>query len=342
MIPVKLPDSLMWYRNLVLDRLWPQTDGIPEDWKIWSQSLSAVFAACDIPEPSVPESVSTLVEKLFLLRFEALNELRKQIDSKIKEGSEQEKQLEDIGACFIKKYNRFSSKRVNIAIIDRIGLRVCPYCNENYIENRRLRRGALPNTEKVHSAAQLDHFFPKKHINYGIFSLTLANLVPVCPVCNHIKREQELKISPYMRARKLDDVKFTWESAKKEPIPTSAEDMLLILQANSPDNQIAKGILQDMETLHLAKGTKGNSSFYIPHKREVFFMLCEARKYSDTHMHQLWIDLGKELGYDSKQEMFKKQLGIFYSGEEVSNYSLGKLRLDIFCSTCQKFMQNAD
>lgn len=333
MIPVKLPEDLAWYRDLLRERLWPTADKIPEDWKAWSQTLRGIFASCDIPEPAVPEQATTLMEKIFLLRFEALNRLREQLDEKIPENSEQAVQLKGISTALLAKYSQFSRKAINTAIIDKIGQHVCPYCNENYIKNRQLRRGPLPDAGRAHAAAQLDHFFPKKHINYGIFSLTLSNLVPSCPVCNHIKGTQELKVSPYMSGRKLDDVKFTWKSAKHEPIPSSIEDMLLILRARSPENQLAKDILEDMETLHLAKQIEGKSeSHYLPHKREAFLLLREARLYTKSHRELLWKDFGELLGFSREQEMFRHMLGVFYSEEDAAGYPLGKLRLDIIQS----------
>lgn len=337
MIPVKLPDDLMWYRDLLREKFWPKADKVPEDWKAWSQTLHDIFVSCGISEPNIPEHVSTLVEKIFLLRFEALNELREQIDKNIPEISIQKDRLEELGTYFLVKYGQFSKKSINISIIEKIGLRVCPYCNENYTENRKLRRGALPKANRVRSTAQLDHFFPKKHVNYGIFSLTLANLVPTCPVCNHIKGTQALKVSPYMGGRKLDDVKFTWKSKKNEPLPNTIEDMTLILRANSPSNQIAKDILDDMETLHLAKHIEGrNESYYLLHQREAFLLLREARIYSKAHLNLLWKDFGELLGFSSKQQMFRHLLGAFFPEEDATSYSLGKLRLDIIQSIYKK------
>lgn len=75
-------------------------------------------------------------------------------------------------------------KKTNVYLINELNIRVCPYCNKNYIESR----GAN------HAGGQLDH-----HINradYPIFSVCLYNLVPACYACNHIKGTKNVSLSP--------------------------------------------------------------------------------------------------------------------------------------------------
>ncbi|OCS91059.1 HNH endonuclease domain-containing protein [Caryophanon latum] len=70
------------------------------------------------------------------------------------------------------------------------GIRVCPYCNAQYITP------ILSPTGKMR--ADLDHFYPKGQ--YPYFSMSLFNLIPVCKSCNSsLKGEKELssKVHPY-------------------------------------------------------------------------------------------------------------------------------------------------
>lgn len=55
-----------------------------------------------------------------------------------------------------------------------LGLRVCPYCNEQYIAPTLCRNGRV--------RGDLDHFLPKER--YPFFALSIYNLVPCCKFCN--------------------------------------------------------------------------------------------------------------------------------------------------------------
>ena len=71
-----------------------------------------------------------------------------------------------------------------------LGLDVCPYCNRNYI----FTVEADENNETKYRP-EIDHFYPKSR--YPIFALSFYNFVPACPTCNHIKRDNKLKVSPW-------------------------------------------------------------------------------------------------------------------------------------------------
>lgn len=71
------------------------------------------------------------------------------------------------------------------------GIRVCPYCNRQYITP------ILSDNGKMR--ADIDHFLPKSE--YPYFSMSLYNLVPVCKSCNQaLKGDRKFtfaNISPY-------------------------------------------------------------------------------------------------------------------------------------------------
>lgn len=88
-----------------------------------------------------------------------------------------------------KIYDKLVDNEVNTKIIQKYGIKCCPYCNENYIFNRTVKN------ERTYAMAQLDHFFPRD--SFPIFAISLYNLVPACSACNHIKTTMEIGISPY-------------------------------------------------------------------------------------------------------------------------------------------------
>lgn len=97
----------------------------------------------------------------------------------------------------IKKYlNSKGNLKINNLILGMQGVKGCPYCNGQYIDNR---------DDTV--VAQLDHLFAKAL--YPHLALCLYNLVPSCSNCNKIKLDSPKKYqSPYDEKYKIDYFKF--------------------------------------------------------------------------------------------------------------------------------------
>lgn len=111
-------------------------------------------------------------------------------------------------------------------LINKIGVTVCPYCNREFINNR-----------GTSTSAQLDHFYPRS--KYPIFALSIFNLIPSCYACNHIKREQEIDISPYDNNINFDYmVNFTYTPLSSDYLDDHTQ---LIINMNYRD-EILKNI----------------------------------------------------------------------------------------------------
>lgn len=82
-------------------------------------------------------------------------------------------------------FGRWLSEKMNI--------RVCPYCNHNYIFTINVEESETEN--KIVSKPQFDHYLPKS--KYPVLSLSLFNLIPCCAICNKIKGEREFSFYPY-------------------------------------------------------------------------------------------------------------------------------------------------
>ena len=68
-----------------------------------------------------------------------------------------------------------------------LGLKVCPYCNRNYI--------LTIDEEDIHVRPEFDHFYPEAI--YPSLILSFYNYVPSCPQCNHLKRASEIEVNPW-------------------------------------------------------------------------------------------------------------------------------------------------
>lgn len=77
---------------------------------------------------------------------------------------------------FDKLYTNFTNRAWSKSLLEKLNLRVCPYCNRHYtftLGNAGIR-------------PQFDHFFPKSLFSY--LSASLYNLIPSCSICNSKKQ----------------------------------------------------------------------------------------------------------------------------------------------------------
>lgn len=112
-------------------------------------------------------------------------------------------------------YKKFSSvndkdfkklKYGALKLIDNLGLRVCPYCNRNFITNTKLYD--KNNKLYVKRIAQLDHFYPESEFKY--LALSFYNLIPSCPSCNMIKWHNSIEVNPYNIQNSDDHIIFDY------------------------------------------------------------------------------------------------------------------------------------
>ncbi len=75
-------------------------------------------------------------------------------------------------------------------------IRVCPYCNRQYITT-------YNKEDNLRSTSDLDHFYPKS--SFQLYSLTLFNFIPACSICNsRFKKARKLKIL-YLYEKDIED-----------------------------------------------------------------------------------------------------------------------------------------
>ena len=91
-------------------------------------------------------------------------------------------------------YNTFRKEQAG-TIVQEIGIKVCPYCNQNYIRSVQYKQ--KNKNKKVNFQGDIDHFFPKSE--YPYLALCLYNMIPSCKICNTLKRNEEENIEyPYI------------------------------------------------------------------------------------------------------------------------------------------------
>lgn len=76
---------------------------------------------------------------------------------------------------FERLYKNFTKRNFGGQWAEKIGVKICPYCNRNYIFTLSVSR----------VRPQYDHFFPKSL--YPYLALSMYNLIPCCAICNSAK-----------------------------------------------------------------------------------------------------------------------------------------------------------
>lgn len=112
-------------------------------------------------------------------------------------------------------------------LVDRLGIKACPYCGTQYI------LGFSSQKEKK-VLCELDHFFPKEE--YPYLCISFYNLVPSCSPCNRLKSSGGTSLASYPHPY-IDDLNmmFTFKTnpagvirsiiAQRKNIPITLEPM---------------------------------------------------------------------------------------------------------------------
>ncbi len=154
-------------------------------------------------------NIKATIEDIFVADYDTLKNIKKVLDKlniiyngykRSKNNNKGKYVNESVYKILYDKFDSLDKKW----LINQLGITVCPYCNRDFINNR-----------KTSMSAQLDHFYPRS--KYPIFALSLYNLIPSCSACNNIKRQNEIDVSPY-------DTSFDFSSKIRfSYVPLSAE-----------------------------------------------------------------------------------------------------------------------
>lgn len=206
---------------------------------------------------------------------------------------------------FINAYNSLIRKKINVEIVKQLNIKCCPYCNENYIFNR-----------NNYSTAQLDHFYSKNE--YPVFAICLYNLVPACPVCNHVKGTKDIGVSPHNHMLNFDEFRFSYSFKSMDWI-------------NDP-NEIKIEFLFD-KTSEFGKNFKTNLSVlklkdaYENHTDYVQEILKKTVIYNDDVIDNI-MDSFPSL-FSSKEEVIQMLFGNYINNVDLLKRPLSKLTHDI-------------
>ncbi len=304
-----------YYANLAIKRL---KDSVFDN--NGSSFFEVACTALNKHKDYFPEKINSLsdeeekIRQLVLLEFVDIKGIKEKLDADGYKGrdclkAEINKNVSNNGNLFSDCYAKViqsqkQKKKLSVRMTQAQNLRVCPYCNHDWITSRGTSIAGV----------QMDHFYPKSE--YPILSLCMYNLIPCCGSCNQIKLNKDpdqdehglyLKdtiISPFDKNHFLaDEISFTYNPA---------EDRVMILGATS-----------HVKRMKLEEAYEMNS-------QEAKELQKKIQMYSQTQVAEIKNVLEKHGQNISTAEIYRSLFGNLFADDAVSNKPIGKMRADLF------------
>jgi hypothetical protein len=202
-------------------------------------------------------------------------------------------------------YENIISKEIAYKILKKIDVKVCPYCNINYISfsGTNDNKGIRP---------ELDHFYPKSH--YPYFAVSFYNLIPSCRNCNALKSNsfsKELK-SPYAISKNNDDFKFKYIAKNINILSTNLNN----IEKGIDKITFQKKIVANNKMFHL-------EDLYQVHKDVVAEIIWKNRNFPNALK-----DSYRSFGI-TKKEAYRIIFCNYSDANEFNKRPLSKLTYDI-------------
>lgn len=196
--------------------------------------------------------------------------------------------------------------------IKKLDIKVCPYCNRNYIFN--FKKG-----KDLNATAQLDHFFDKK--TYPFLAVSVYNLVPSCSTCNQRKSaKQEDIFYPFLESFN-NHAKFEYKGIKNKEDSNGNffdEDRILLeLKPISEDEKVKNHI----EVFNL-------QNLYNEHKDIVSEILIKSEMYNESYIEELMKNYEGTL-FKNEEDLLRLIFGGYIADEDLGKRPLSKLTKDI-------------
>ncbi|MCU0350715.1 MAG: hypothetical protein MUF43_07795 [Flavobacterium sp.] len=169
-------------------------------------------------------------------------------------------------------------------IIESLGIRVCPYCNRNFIYNLNKKRATY----------QLDHFYSQTH--FPFLALSFFNLIPSCVTCNGLleKKDKEVKVNPYDEMFPFEKIRFELKILKPDfYYNKDSFDIVFDLSHLNPQQQA--DFQTNIDIFHL-------ELHYKTHKSYVLQLIQRNLTYSEAYIQELYEKFGGTV-FENKEQI---------------------------------------
>lgn len=212
---------------------------------------------------------------------------------------------------FLTLYSRLN----NALFVKDLDVKVCPYCNRNYILN-------FQKKGKENATAQLDHFFDKK--KYPYLAISIYNLVPSCGTCNQRKSTiEETIFYPYNESFN-NSVKFSLKGIK-------SRDELIKENLDFFDEkriELDYKILNNKDKVERHIEVFNIKNLYNEHKDIVSELLQKRVIYSDDYLESL-LDEYEGTLFKNREDLLRLITGGYIDDKDINKRPLSKLIKDI-------------
>ena len=238
---------------------------------------------------------NSLIENFIVASYEDLRKIKNKISYS---------NNDTVPTTFLKIYNKFSDKNINNLIVSKLNIKVCPYCNENYIINRSAK----------YTSAQLDHFFNKAQ--NPLFAICLYNLIPVCTTCNRMKSTKDLKISPYDTSVNREQLYITYKP-KSMDYMKNPDNIDVVFEHHGTNGN---NILSDIQKMHI----DGSYKFHTDYIQE---LLKKAYVYNKTEIKELYRQFPTL--FKNEEEVVRVVFGNYIHPDDLNKRPLSKMTQDL-------------
>lgn len=192
--------------------------------------------------------------------------------------------------------------------LSKLGVKVCPYCNRNYITTY------IEDTFKT--TADADHYYPKWI--YPILQMNLYNMIPCCNVCNSkMKGAKDIRhLYPYKDLS--SSLKFSTNIDTLETLYNFTEDIVKI--NITPYNQEAQN---SVEIFKLHKVYEIHKDIIFGLKRKIYAYEAFQREYYNKM-------LGDELGNRIFNGIDVDSYWFDFLNKDPLDEPLAKMKQDIY------------
>ncbi|MGN0493616.1 MAG: hypothetical protein ACI4F7_08220 [Acutalibacteraceae bacterium] len=165
--------------------------------------------------------------------------------------------------------------------LDSLGIAVCPYCDDEYIDTVVIKG-------KKKRTSEIDHFFPKG--KYPALAMCFYNLVPSGQNCNGLKKENELGANPYE-----DDIESLTYLYPDIPVGISMEKL---------EPKDCKIMFHPLGRMRQNVNELGLQQRYERHSAEAHRLLKNLQNYSEEKIEEL-----VRLGCGTREEIISSNFG---------------------------------
>ena len=207
----------------------------------------------------------------------------------------------------------------SLFLINELKIKVCPYCNRNYIFNTLDQR-----------TDQLDHYFPKSI--FPFLALSFFNLVPSCATCNKIKLDKvnNLPVNPYDDRYNFDNrIKFSLKLIGSNfPNDQNSFDLEFVpYQTNIANQTIYDKHIDTFKLIDL----------YNHHKDIAQEIIQRTISYPEVLIKYLENKLNKNGIQVSNLDVYRIVYGVQMDRKSLGSKSLSKMSIDLHLYTLNNY-----